>query len=113
MTKTETEMAKTDLNDNLRTSKTEALRRYADMLCLWRICANASCRRVRSCRGRAHLCGQRNFPAAPEGVRDFFAAFLAAKQAGLPFEAFKSEMEQSEEFMALSAWRRAAEALPR
>jgi hypothetical protein len=83
------------------------------MLCLWRICANASCRRARSCRGRAQLCGQRNLPAAPEGVRDFFAAFLAAKYARLPFETFKSEMEQSEEFMALSAWRRAAEASPR
>ena len=100
-------------HDTRRISETEALRRFADMLCLWRLCANASCRRARSCRGRAHLCAQRNFPAVPEGVRDFFAAFLAAKSAGLSFEAFKSEMEQSEEFMALSAWRRAAEASPR
>ena len=91
----------------------EALRRFADMLCLWRLCANASCRRARSCRGRAYLCAQRNFPAVPEGVRDFLAAFLAAKSAGLSFEAFQNEMEQSEEFMALSAWRRAAEASPR
>jgi hypothetical protein len=96
-----------------RISETEALRRFADMLCLWRLCANASCRRARSCRGRAHLCAQRNFRAAPDGVRDFFAGFLAAKSAGLSFEAFKSEMEQSEEFMALSVWRRAAEAPPR
>ena len=94
-------------------SDTEALRRFADMVCLWRLCANASCRRARSCRGRAHLCAQRNFPAAPEGVRDFCEAFLAAKYAGLPFDLFKSEMEQSEEFMALSAWRKAAEAAPR
>ena len=77
------------------------------------LCANASCRRARSCRGRAYLCARRNFPAAPEGVRDFFAAFLAAKSAGLPLNSFPSEMEQSEEFMALSAWRRAAEASPR
>jgi hypothetical protein len=60
------------------TSDLEALRRVADMLSLWRLCANASCRRARSCRGRAHLCAQRNFPAVPEGVRDFFEAFLAA-----------------------------------
>ena len=46
-------------------------------------------------------------------MRDFLAAFLAAKSAGLSFEAFQSEIEQSEEFMALSAWRRAAEASPR
>ena len=38
---------------------------------------------------------------------------LAAKYAGLSFDSFKSEMEQSEEFMALSAWRKAAEAAPR
>ena len=95
------------------TSEAEALRRVADMLCLWRLCANASCRRARRCRGRAHLCAARNFHAVPQGVRDFFLAFLAAKYAGLPFEAFKSKMEQSEEFMALSAWRRAAEAAPR
>jgi len=85
----------------------------ADGTNLWRLCANASCRRARCCRGRAHLCAKRNFRAVPEGVRDFFAAFLAAKSAGLSFEAFQSEMEQSEEFMALSAWRRAAEASPR
>ena len=59
------------------------------------------------------LCARRNFPAAPAGVRDFCEAFLAAKYAGLSFDSFKSEMEQSEEFRALSAWRRAAEAAPR
>jgi hypothetical protein len=46
-------------------------------------------------------------------VRGFFAAFLAAKFARLSFEAFKDEMEGSEEVAALCAWRKAAEAGPR
>ena len=96
-----------------RTNDAEALRRFAGMLCLWRLCAKDSCRRARSCRGRAHRCGRRNFRALPDGVRAFFADFLAAKHAGLSFDQFKREMEGSEEFMAVSAWRRAAEGKPR
>jgi len=90
-----------------------AYRRCAGMPCLWRLCANAACRRAHSCRGRAHLCARHNFKLLPGGVRDFFEAFLAAKSAGLSFEAFKDEMDGSEEFEALSAWRKAAEASPR
>ena len=66
-----------------------------------------------SCRGRAHLCAKRNFRAVPADVRAFFADFLAAKQAGLSFKSFKSEMEGSDELAALCAWRRAAEGKPR
>jgi hypothetical protein len=95
------------------TNDAEVLRRYADLLCLWWLCANASCRRARSCRGRAHLCARRNFGAVPAGARDFFADFLAAKQAGLPFEAFKEEMTDSDEAAAFAAWCMAAKALPR
>jgi hypothetical protein len=95
------------------TSHLEALRRCADMLCLWRLCASASCRRARSCRGRVHLCVRRNFAALPEGAREFFADFLAAKHSGLPFEAFKEEMSDSDEAAALAAWCKAAKALPR
>jgi hypothetical protein len=91
----------------------EALRRFADMRCLWRLCANPSCRRAQSCRGRAHLCAKRNFGAVPDGAREFFEALLAAKYAGLSFDEFKSEMEQSEELASFSAWRKAAEASPR
>jgi len=54
---------------------------------------NAACRRAKSCRGRAHLCAKRHFPFLPQGVRDWFDLFLAAKYAELPFEDFKEEME--------------------
>jgi hypothetical protein len=113
MTNQRIKMAKTDVNDSVSTNNLEALRRCADMLCLWRLCANASYRRARSCRGRVHLCAKRNFGAVPDGARDFFVAFLAAKHAGLPFEAFKEEMTDSDEAAALAAWCKAAKALPR
>jgi hypothetical protein len=113
MTNKGTKMAKTDVNENVSGNDLEALRRFADLLCLWRLCADASCRRARRCRGRAHLCAKRNFRAVPPGARDFFAAFLAAKYAGVPFETFKEEMADSDEVAALAAWRRAADASPR
>jgi len=84
-------------------SVAESMRRCADMLCLWRICGDAVCRRAHACRGRAHLCVRRNFRALPEGAREFFETFLAAKYAGLSFDAFKEEMEGSEEFAAFTA----------
>ena len=96
-----------------RDNDAEALRRFAGLLCLWRLCANAACRRSQSCRGRTHLCARRNFGAVPDGAREFFEALLAAKYAGLSFDEFKSEMDQSAEFASFSAWRRAAEAPPR
>ena len=44
-----------------------------------------------------------NFECLPEGVRDWFEDFLAAKFAGVPFEAFKEEMEGREETEAFFA----------
>jgi hypothetical protein len=52
-------------------------------------------------------------PRRAGGRARFLRGLPGRKYAGLSFEAFKSEMKQSEEFMALSAWRRAAEASPR
>jgi hypothetical protein len=96
--------------DPSKPSEVETLRRLADLLCLWRLCGNASCRRAGACRGRVHLCPRRNFPFLPEGVREWFETFLAAKYAGVSFEVFKDEMEGREETEAFFAWRRAAKA---
>jgi hypothetical protein len=46
-------------------------------------------------------------------VRSFFAPFLAAKWANLPFEDFRDEMEEREETEAFFAWRKQANARPR
>jgi hypothetical protein len=47
------------------TSETADLRRAADLLCLWRLCGKASCRRYRTCRGRAHVCAKSNSVLCP------------------------------------------------
>ena len=86
----------------------EALRRFADLLCLWRVCGNAACRRAGRCRGRPHHCLKRNVPALPPGVRAFFVAFLAARSCRIPFEAFQAEMAGSAEAEAYFAWVAAA-----
>jgi hypothetical protein len=104
-------MSETD--DSGRAKETEALRWASNFLCEWRVCANAACRRAQTCRGRPYLCGKRNSGALPEGVRDFFTAFLAAKLVGLPFEDFREDMEGREETEAFFAWRKAAHARPR
>ncbi|MGH6826976.1 hypothetical protein [Methyloceanibacter sp.] len=90
-----------------RRREVEGLRRASDLLCLWRVCGNAACRRARSCRGRAQLCARRNTSAVPSPARDFFVTFLAAQYAGLPFEDFRADMEGREETAAFFAWRNA------
>ena len=54
----------------------EELRRANNLLCLWRVCGSAACRRARCCRGRAHLCAKRNDGLLPKPVHDFFLSFL-------------------------------------
>ncbi len=93
-------------------SEAEHLRRFANLLCLWRLCGNAGCRRARACRGRVHLCARRNTAALPAGVREFFTAFLAAKYAGLDFDSFAAEMDGSAEHEAFAAWVAAARNRP-
>ena len=101
-------MAMTETSDSGMAREAEGLRVLADLLCIWRLCGSARCRRARACRGRVHLCGRRNFTVLPEGVRDFFLSFLAARHAGLSFEAFRAEMEGREETDAFFAWRAGA-----
>jgi hypothetical protein len=91
----------------LRRREVEGLRRASDLLCLWRVCGNAVCRRARSCRGRAHLCAKRNTGAVPPPVREFFLSFLAAKSVGVGFEDFRGEMDGRDETEAFFAWRQA------
>lgn len=91
----------------------EELRRANNLLCLWRVCGSAACRRARCCRGRAHLCAKRNDGLLPEPVRDFFLSFLAAQYAGLSFDEFREAMEGRDETKAFFAWRRACAARSR
>jgi hypothetical protein len=90
-----------------------ALRRASDLLCLWRLCGNAACRRARCCRGSAGTCARRNYGALPESVRAFHLSHLAARRAGVSFEQFRDDMDGKAETDAFFAWRRAAHAPPR
>ena len=85
------------------------LRWASNHLSLWRVCANAACRRARSCRGCAFTCDDRNFCVLPKEVRDWFAAFILAKLADVPVDEFWEEMELSEELAAYRAWKLLAE----
>ena len=88
----------------------EDLRRANNLLCLWRVCGTAACRRARRCRGRAHLCAKRNDSLLPKLVHDYFLSFLAAQYAGVGFEDFRDAMEGREETRAFFAWRKACRA---
>ena len=63
-----------------------SLRNWGDMLCLWRLCGRAACRRAQRCRGEAPVCFPRNFPLLPEGVRAWFGGIAQAQEDGLTFE---------------------------
>ena len=81
----------------------------ANFCCLWRVCAQARCRRARTCRGHAHTCARRNRDLIPPLVREFFTCVLAAKSVDLPFERFRADMEGTDAARAYFAWRRARE----
>ena len=102
--------AMTETNSAISAGDTEAmrrcivedLRRANNLLCLWRVCGSAACRRARCCRGRAHLCAKRN-----DSLHDFFLSFLAAQYDGVCFEDFIDAMEGREETKAFFAWLKA------
>jgi len=76
-----------------------ALRFGADRICLWRLCADAACRRARACRGDVRGCAGR------------MAAWLVAledeRRARPTFAAIESAIETPAELRAYRAWRRA------
>ena len=106
MNKEREAMSETD--DSGESKDVRSLRWASDFCCLWRVCADARCRRARRCRGSANTCADRNYFILPENVREFFVAVLAAKMVGLPFEDFREDMEGREETEAFFAWRKAA-----
>jgi len=82
-----------------RVQRERALRFGADRICLWRLCADAACRRAKACRGDVRACAAR------------MAAWLAAledeRRARRDFAAIESGIETPAELRAYRAWRRA------
>jgi hypothetical protein len=83
----------------------QELRQVSNFLALWRVCGNAACRRAKTCRGRAQLCGRKNSKNVPPSVREFFVAFLAGKRCGISFEEFWEDMEFEPCTRDYFAWR--------
>ncbi len=82
-----------------RLQRERALRFGADRISLWRLCADAACRRAQACRGDVRACAGR------------MAAWLAAiedeRRARPDFGAMESGIETPAELRAYRAWRRA------
>ena len=73
-----------ETNDTEKAREMADLRWANDFLCLWRVCGGASCRRARSCRGRAHLCFKRNKDVVPKGARLFFEKLSRRNSSAFP-----------------------------
>ncbi len=82
-------------NDEMR----RALRFGADMICLWRLCDQAECRRARACQGDAGQCGGR--------IAEWLEAIDQKRAAEPDFFSIEMRLETREAFRAYRAWREA------
>jgi hypothetical protein len=82
-----------------RLQRERALRFGADRICLWRLCADAACRRARACRGDVRACAGR--------MVAWLAALEDERGARPDFAAIETGIETPAELKAYRAWRRA------
>lgn len=87
-----------------------ALRDWADLLSLWRLCHNATCRRARACRGEVRGCFRHNGALLPDGVCDFIAALAEAQEEKLTFGEAIARLRDTPSCEALAAWNDAVRA---
>jgi len=85
-----------------RLQRERALRFGADRISLWRLCADAACRRAKACRGDVRACGER--------IAAWLAAVEDERRARPSFAAMETGIETPAELRAYRAWR---QALPR
>ncbi len=79
-----------------------ALRITANLLCLWGLCASASCRRAKGCKGNPGDCVTRYSPLVPEDVRYGVLAIAAAADDGVSDDDMRAAA--AAEIAALEAW---------
>jgi len=82
-----------------RLQRERALRFGADRICLWRLCADAACRRAGACRGDVRACAGR--------IAAWLAAVEDKRRARPDFAAMESQIDTPAELRAYRAWRRA------
>jgi hypothetical protein len=79
----------------------------ANMLALWGLCANVTCRRAQRCKGDACDCVKRYAPLVPEDAREGVKAMIEGKLDGLSFDGAQDiafdEVEAMIEWQALVA----------
>ena len=80
------------------------LRRWGDLMCLWRLCSRPACIRGRACKGDARRCFPRNFALLPEGVQAWFAGVGELQEDGVPFDEAMEELDTGEEGDAFRDW---------
>src|SRR5688572_1998426 len=80
------------------------MRPFADLLCLWRLCAKPACSRARSCRGDARVCFPRLGVLLPEGVQDWYDGVREAQAQGKPFNDAMAELDMTDAGHALREW---------
>jgi hypothetical protein len=86
-----------------------AERRWISLLNMWHVCANASCRRARCCRGHVRTCFKPNFLRLPEGVREFLFALGEAQEQKLPANELIEWLDAKGLMEELAKWRAAVE----
>jgi hypothetical protein len=85
----------------------EASRGWATVLCLWRLCGKAACRRALRCRGDGNTCFQLNFPLLPADVQDWLAELDELNAQGVAFEQAMADLDARPSGQAFRAWRQA------
>lgn len=99
--------------DTPKLSLRETTRRWADVLGIWRSCAQAGCRRKGRCTGKPLHCLPRHLPSVPPLTRLWFACVGIAAQQHLSFGAALTLVEREGEAALCARWHRALErALP-
>jgi hypothetical protein len=84
------------------TPHSPALRFTANLLCLWGLCANASCRRAKGCKGNPDDCVTRYSPLAPEDARFGALATIQGGRDGASIEEVR--LYEPAGLAALEAW---------
>ena len=91
--------------DNTVKSETRMLRYMSDCLALPALCRNATCRRMKQCKGQPRDCLSRFAPLVPEDAREWVKAMLEGLDDRRDFDDVREDYP--DEFAAFIAWREA------
>jgi hypothetical protein len=79
---------------------TPVLRWMSNLMCLPALCARATCRRARWCRGEPRDCLARYAPLVPEDARQGAKAMVDGRVRGLSFDETREEFAEIGDLIA-------------